>query len=275
MEKASSEWLGEVGFSMINRGSGVSAVVAGGVAGALLAAGPLLAQPPAPAGAPLAAAAGGVRVTGCCVPVRADALARVGRLAPQVAGAWRLDALPATVDVIGTAADLPATDEPASGPRWVAITVGPVGRQRVVVAADAWSRLAGSSRDVVVAHELAHVAARIAARGAVPAWLDEGQAEWLARRLTRTGGVATTPARPPHPGAPAAADFGGATAGWAYATAAAMVDELVGRVGRDGLVDLRVAVAAAGPDDVDRVLRAQAGVDVAALVAAATGTTRG
>ncbi|MEO7000042.1 MAG: hypothetical protein ABI112_18345 [Terracoccus sp.] len=58
----------------------------------------------------------------------------------------------------------------------------PAGADRIVIVPGAWSSLAGRGRDVVATHELTHVVVRGSTTGAVPLWLSEGFAEFVAYR---------------------------------------------------------------------------------------------
>ncbi|OFE15774.1 hypothetical protein BA895_21405 [Humibacillus sp. DSM 29435] len=58
----------------------------------------------------------------------------------------------------------------------------PAGADRIVIVPKAWISLSGRGRDVVAAHELTHVVVRGSTTGAVPLWLSEGFAEFVAYR---------------------------------------------------------------------------------------------
>ena len=95
---------------------------------------------------------------------------------------------PARVLVLAPAtaeeADAPARARPASGAAPVAATTeGPTGADgtatgdRIVLDPTAFGRLTASGRDVVLTHELAHVAVRSTVPGRPAAWLAEGYAD--------------------------------------------------------------------------------------------------
>ncbi|EWT03720.1 hypothetical protein N864_00390, partial [Intrasporangium chromatireducens Q5-1] len=93
----------------------------------------------------------------------------------------------------------PATDEMAgqllgrdlSGLAHVAaVTDGPLvdgraGADRVVVVPTAWASLSATGREVVLAHELTHVTTRAEGAQAMPLWVSEGLAEYVAYRDVR------------------------------------------------------------------------------------------
>jgi hypothetical protein len=56
------------------------------------------------------------------------------------------------------------------------------GADRIVLNPDAWSSLRPEGRDVVMTHELTHVAVRASTTRPVPLWLSEGLAEYVAYR---------------------------------------------------------------------------------------------
>ncbi len=58
----------------------------------------------------------------------------------------------------------------------------PAGADRIVIVPQAWGSLPGRGRDVVATHELTHVVVRGSTTGAVPLWLSEGLAEFVAYR---------------------------------------------------------------------------------------------
>lgn len=69
-----------------------------------------------------------------------------------------------------------------------AVTDGPLGptgaagADRVVLVPSAWATVPGEARDVVLTHELTHVAARSSTTRPVPLWLSEGFADYVAYR---------------------------------------------------------------------------------------------
>ncbi len=58
----------------------------------------------------------------------------------------------------------------------------PAGADRIVIVPGAWRSLAGGGRDIVATHELTHVVVRGSTTSAVPLWLSEGFAEFVAYR---------------------------------------------------------------------------------------------
>lgn len=196
--------------------------------------------------------------------VRLAVLVTVQRLAPLVARSWDRALLPVTLRV---ERELPGH------PAWAALTY-PGDPPTVLVSQTAWEQLSPSGRDVVIAHELAHAAARTWAPGVVPPWLEEGLAEWTAQQLYAESGRAApaTPASAPATQAvPVADDFTSPDAGQQYALAAGMVSILVQRIGVAGVHQLYRQVGAAGAPDVDEILLARASLDVAGLANAAAG----
>ncbi len=61
----------------------------------------------------------------------------------------------------------------------------PAGADRIVLNPEAWSSLQPLGRDVVLTHELTHVAVRATTVRGVPLWLSEGLAEYVAYRGVR------------------------------------------------------------------------------------------
>lgn len=76
----------------------------------------------------------------------------------------------ATAGISGLAA---VTDGPLE-------TGEPAGADRIVVVPSAWGRLSGNGRDVVLTHELTHATVRASTTRAVPSWLAEGFADFVA-----------------------------------------------------------------------------------------------
>ncbi|MFJ8016603.1 hypothetical protein [Streptomyces sp. NPDC096339] len=76
------------------------------------------------------------------------------------------------------------------------VGAGPAPADRVVVNPQAYPELSGQGRQIVLTHEVTHVATRAATTATTPQWLSEGFADWAAYR-----GTPTTPAQ----GAPALA----------------------------------------------------------------------
>ncbi len=56
----------------------------------------------------------------------------------------------------------------------------PAGADRVVLNPEGWGQLTGVGRQVVMTHELVHVALRATSAADAPMWLSEGLAEWVA-----------------------------------------------------------------------------------------------
>jgi hypothetical protein len=118
----------------------------------------------------------------------ADDVARVARSAAGRVAAVLGAARPAVV-VAPASDDLAARllgRQPAALDQVSAVTDGPLqgrraGADRVVVVPGAWSSLTAAGREVVLAHELTHVTTRAEeSTHAVPLWLSEGLAEYVA-----------------------------------------------------------------------------------------------
>lgn len=188
-----------------------------------------------------------------------EALKRADRAAARVAAVWG-SAAPAVWVVPASTADAErllgrsrgeltglaaATDGPLEAG-------SPAGADRIVLSPDAWSSLRPTGRDVVMTHELTHVAVRASTTREVPLWLSEGLAEYVAYRsldipektvaapLLRRVGDRGLPADLPGTG-----EFGpaGGTAGAAYAGAWTAVLSLVDRYGEAQVVRLYRAAA--------------------------------
>lgn len=124
-------------------------------------------------------------------PALTETVATVDAVLPGLADQW--EGTPRHVLVL-----LPRTPEQAdallgrvdpSVGEVAATTEGPLGADgratgdRVVLDPTARSRLRGAGHEVVLAHELAHVAVRSTVRGAPPGWLSEGYADHVGYRL--------------------------------------------------------------------------------------------
>lgn len=161
-----------------------------------------------------------------------------------------------------------------------AVTDGQIGAggaaqaDRIVIVPTALTTLTGPGRDVVLAHELTHVAARRSARRVVPLWLSEGLAEYVAYREVplREAQVAAPllsqvrrSGLPDHLPADGAFEPGGGDLPAAYGAAWLVVRTLVEQRGQGAVVrfyraaagGLEVAATAAGDSEavVDAALR--------------------
>ena len=127
-------------------------------------------------------------VLGVGSPTRVDEVLRRARTAAaRVTAVWG-DAPPAVWVAPATDADaarlLGRTPDDLAGV--AAATDGPLtpgeraGADRIVLVPGAWSSLRPDGRDVVMTHELTHVAVRASTTRAVPLWLSEGFAELVA-----------------------------------------------------------------------------------------------
>ncbi|MBM6404044.1 hypothetical protein JQN72_07290 [Phycicoccus sp. CSK15P-2] len=208
-------------------------------------------------------------VAGSAEPAALDSAARtVDRALPALAEHWSgtpertLVLVPSTEDEAGSLLG-------SSGGGLAATTDGPVGPDglatgdRVVLDPQARRRLTDTGRDVVLTHELVHVAVRASAPGEAPTWLDEGYADHvgyaraglperrLAAALVAAVGSDGVPGDLPAPSAfdPAA---GGVEVGYLAAwQAAETVAELAGEDGLRRLV--RACRSPDGPRDAERV----------------------
>lgn len=127
------------------------------------------------------------------------------------------------------------------------------GADRIVLSPDAWSSLRPAGRDVVMTHELTHVAVRASTVRPVPLWLSEGFAEYVAYRFVdlperAVAAALVTQVRrsglPPHLPSADLFDPGSGTMSAAYAEAWLAVRELVHARGESAVV--RFYRAAAG-----------------------------
>ncbi|WP_225848415.1 hypothetical protein [Streptomyces sp. HPF1205] len=113
------------------------------------------------------------------------------RAVPDVAHAWGTGwpgkvvvEAPAT---LGQMAALAGAD-PSAYQGIAAVTTGELGRDagapadRVILNPSAFAGLSDFGRQVVLTHETAHVATRLATNGGTPLWLSEGFADWVAYR---------------------------------------------------------------------------------------------
>jgi hypothetical protein len=180
--------------------------------------------------------------------------------------------------------------DPTGLDQLAAVTSGPLDRGRtgphtVAGAADrvvlnplAWDRLTDVGRQVVLAHELTHVATRASTSATPPAWLDEGLATYVGYRGsglpdTEVAADALPDVRAGRlPAALPGADRFDPTRGDpapAYAQAWTACDLVTQRAGIAGLVTVyRVAASAGGGDSrVDAALRQVLGENVDAFVA--------
>jgi hypothetical protein len=121
----------------------------------------------------------------------AEAVAVVDRVLPTLDAAWSGTPRRVLVLVPRTEAEAAALLGPGrtGGGRVAATTEGPLDPagpatgDRVVLDPDAGRRLTPTGREVVLAHELAHVAVRATLAGSAPAWLTEGYADHVGYAL--------------------------------------------------------------------------------------------
>ncbi len=203
------------------------------------------------------------------------AFGAVGR-APQGV----LIAVPDTIDTYQ--ALVPGTGEAGSG--FAAVTAdvaGPgAGGDLVVVNPEVWPELDGRERQVVLTHELVHVAVGTAVGGGQPLWLAEGYADHVAlapvlesgvTRQQLAGGLLADIAAGVGPAdLPVAEDF--STGGErAYTVAWLAVDYAVRTHGEQAVLDLQDRLSgvgqSAGPGVEDAALRRELGVTRDQLVA--------
>jgi hypothetical protein len=133
--------------------------------------------------------------------------------------------------------------------------------------------LSDLGREIVLRHEISHVAVGAAATGRTPLWLEEGFAEYVGYRgsgvslssATRTVLAAQRAGTAPRR-LPVAADFTGPSIAVAYESAHLACSWVVQRAGEDGLVRLyRLTAAGRGEpeDNADAALREVVGVGLA------------
>ncbi|HET6878415.1 MAG TPA: hypothetical protein VFH38_12860 [Jatrophihabitans sp.] len=186
---------------------------------------------------------------------------------------------------LGTAADV---GEPAASVAAVAVSdatdpvTGAVLGQRLVVEPDQLRRLSPIGRQIVIRHEVTHIADAAATSGSTPRWLAEGFAEYVGNlgsgQPVRTAAAelraavehGRVPRQLPGPAAFAAS----ATAAQAYAQAWLACRLIAARVGVAGLVTFYRAVGAAGGTPHAAVARAVRHV-LAESLAAFTAQWRG
>ncbi|MER7134555.1 hypothetical protein [Streptosporangium saharense] len=105
-----------------------------------------------------------------------DLAARADRACRTIAEVWG----PVRAVVV-----VPATDEEAARLAGAGRTVGLAAlatADRVVVVPTGYARLSGTGRDVVITHELTHLATGATRGGRVPMWLSEGFADYVGYR---------------------------------------------------------------------------------------------
>ncbi len=203
----------------------------------------------------------------------------------EIAG--RLDAaVPRITEVVGdrwarrVVALVPADDQRASAlapgnpvTNIAALAVsGPAGEDRIVIAPGTFGRLNALGREVVLTHELTHVATGGARDGRTPLWLIEGLADYVgykgatvpvrsaARELAREVAAGRVPEALPE-----AADFDGPDRlPQVYAEAWLACRMVAERYGEDALVEL---YRAAGRRSQDAALRSTLGVGTAGFTA--------
>ncbi len=131
------------------------------------------------------------------------------------------------------------------------------GADRVWTNTPTMATLTELGREIVLRHEITHVAAGAAATGRTPLWLEEGFAEYVGyrgsgvplRTATRTVLAEQRAGRGPRT-LPSASDFSGGSIAVAYEAAHLACSLVVQQVGEDGLARLYRATAA-GTGDAD------------------------
>ncbi|MDR3036069.1 MAG: hypothetical protein LBV78_23755 [Kitasatospora sp.] len=201
--------------------------------------------------------------------------------------------MPAVTEVWGSAwpgallLERPATEEqfarlleggPADWTGMAAVTSAAPGApwhtpaDRVLVNPEAYGRLSGFGRQVVVTHEATHVATRADTKSWTPLWLSEGVADYtgyrdtgrtvrqIAPELAKDVQAGRMPAALPADEAFAA---GAAGIAQAYELAWLACDLIARRYGQDRLVAFYRTVGAFGEGGLERAMKAQLGVGVA------------
>ncbi|MEU7726434.1 hypothetical protein AB0B78_14495 [Streptomyces sp. NPDC040724] len=74
------------------------------------------------------------------------------------------------------------------------VGAGPAPADRVVINPEGYAELGGTGRQVILTHEVTHVATRAATSATTPLWLSEGFADWAAYRGTSTTAEQGAPA---------------------------------------------------------------------------------
>jgi hypothetical protein len=153
---------------------------------------------------------------------------------------------------------------------------GPTRGDRVVVNPAAWRVLGDLGRRVVMAHEVTHLATRESTRRAVPIWMSEGFADYVAYQSVDVSVRAVArdvlaQVRDGHTPAalPEDADFDATRGalGPAYEGAWLACRMIAQRYGRERLVQLYLRLADGSPQDVDADLREVLGLSEPAFVA--------
>ncbi|GAA3426587.1 hypothetical protein ACWDTT_18685 [Streptosporangium sandarakinum] len=117
----------------------------------------------------------------------ADLAARADRARRTVLEVWG----PVRAVVLFPADDAEAAALAGASPAAVAGLAALADAGRVIVLPSGYARLSGTGRDVVLAHELTHVATGATRGGRVPVWLSEGFADYVGYR---DAGIATATA---------------------------------------------------------------------------------
>ncbi|UYB42879.1 hypothetical protein SLV14_005789 [Streptomyces sp. Je 1-4] len=132
-----------------------------------------------------------------------DLAHRVDQAVPAVSSAWKgkwsQKVVVEAPDSVERMAQLMGSDDPSVYAGIAAVTTGEAGvsttapADRVIINPDAYEELNDLGRRVVLTHETAHVATRMATTAATPLWLSEGFADWAAYRGIRRKAALTAP----------------------------------------------------------------------------------
>ncbi len=229
------------------------------------------------AGSPAAGPAGAVQVSGSLPQAQLRHYSAMAAEARRTVTAVWGPFPPAEVDVVLASAPAEfahATGETEAG--GVAAATVTSGEPRIVVNVTEMGRLSPVGRQVVLTHEMVHVATRTVTTPTVPLWLSEGFAEYVA--MTASAVPVGFAVGPLPRGAwsraalPEAREFTGPDAEWAYARSYLVTRRLVVTYGLDALTRLYPAVASSSLDIALRTELASSVAEVRAGLAADVAT---
>ncbi|MET9963906.1 hypothetical protein ABZ128_33350 [Streptomyces sp. NPDC006326] len=124
------------------------------------------------------------------------------RAVPAVTAAWpgswarRVVVLvPGSLDGMAALLGRPAAEYRGMGAVTTGrVDAGPAPADRVVINPEGYAQLSAAGRNIVLTHEVTHVATRTATSARTPLWLSEGFADWVAYRTSDTAPARAAPA---------------------------------------------------------------------------------